>query len=203
MNPMTNNEEWKIEKRKPGCAGCQKSFGSEETHYSGIVEADGRFARRDYCLKCWESMKPGALPREGGTETARVEGLFSHWLTLAPKKDQRTLEDINAMQDFFKKLIAIPTEDPTREKVIYLTALLLMRKKRLKMAGPSKPRDGKNRLPLEKPWDGETVEIVDPPIADAELEQLKASMEMLFGSDLTAAPVEEPVSTDAPAAPPA
>lgn len=178
---MNNNEEWKIEKRKPGCAGCQKSFGSEEAHYSGIVEIEGRFARRDYCLKCWEG-KPE---------------LFSHWLTLAPRREQRTLEDINAMQDFFKKLIAVPTEDPTREKVIYLAALLLSRKKRVKIAGPSKSRDGKNRLPLEKSWDGEIVEIVDPPIADAELEQLKSSMEALFSSDLSQAPAEPA----APAAP--
>jgi hypothetical protein len=167
------SEEWKIEKRKPGCSGCSKSFGSEESHYSGIVEAEGRFVRRDFCLKCWET-KPE---------------LFSHWLTLAPKREQRTLEDINAMQDFFKKLITMPVEDPTREKIVYLTALLLMRKKRLKAAGPSKIRDGKARLPIEKSWDGEIIEIIDPPIADAELEQLKADMEALFSADPSTTPV--------------
>lgn len=177
-----NNDEWKIDKRKPGCAGCGKAFGSEETHYSGIVESDGRFARRDFCLKCWE---------------AKSDVLFSHWMTLAPKREQRTLEDINAMQDFFRKLIAAPTEDPTREKVIYLTALLLMRKKRLKAAGPSKTRDGKNRLPLEKSWDGEILEIVEPSISDAELEPLKASMEALFESE------SAPAVDDVPAALPA
>lgn len=162
-----NSDEWKIEKRRPGCAGCSRAFGSEETHYSGIVEADGRFARRDYCLKCWET---------------KTEALFSHWMTLAPKREMRTLEDINAMQDFFRKLIAAPVEDPVREKIVYLTALLLMRKKRLKAAGPSKPRDGRNRLPLEKSWDGEIVEIAEPSIADGELEALKGSMEALFQS---------------------
>jgi hypothetical protein len=174
-----NTEEWKIEKRKPGCAGCSKSFGSEESHYSGIVEVEGRFARREYCLTCWEG-KPE---------------LFSFWLTLSAKKEQRTLEDINAMQDFFKKLIAEPTEDPTREKITYLAALLLMRKKRVKLAGPSKPRDGRNRLPLEKSWDGETVEIVEPAIADAELEQLKSDMEMLFSGDAVPIPVPESAPT--------
>lgn len=181
-------EEWKIEKRKPGCSACSKSFGSEESHYSGIVEAEGRFVRRDFCLKCWETMRDPA-PREDGAPAVRVEGLFSHWLTLAPKREQRTLEDINAMQDFFRKLIATPVEDPTREKIVYLTALLLMRKKRLKAAGPSKIRDGRARLPIEKSWDGEIIEIIDPPIADAELEQLKADMEALFSSDPSTASV--------------
>jgi len=161
-------EEWKIERRKPGCSACARPFDSEEPHISAIVLAEGRFARADRCVACWA--KREAEP-------------FSYWHTKAPKREQKRLEDIAAMQEFFKKLITEPAADDTREKVTYLTALLLMRKKRVKAVGQKK-RDGKARLVLEKSWDGDTVEIADPPISDPELESLKLEMERLFNLEL-------------------
>ena len=152
-------EEWKIHKRGKSCSACQRAFRSEEDHYSGIVEVEGRFERRDVCLPCW-----GQKPE-----------LFSFWKTRTPKREEKRLEDINAMQDFFKKLLEKPSEDPSRQKITYLTALLLARKRRLKLAGS---KDGKLRI--EKGWDGETVEIADLTITDEELESLKQQMEQLF-----------------------
>jgi len=39
-------------------------------------------------------------------------------------------------------------------------------------------------LRIEKTWDGESTEIVDPVIADTELEALKEQMEALFVVEL-------------------
>ena len=83
------------------------------------------------------------------------------------------------MTEFFRKLIAAPAEDPERRKIIYLTALLLMRKRRVKSLG-SRSRDGGCWLTLEKSWDGETVEIAEPAVSDEELAPLKSGMEALF-----------------------
>jgi len=35
-------------------------------------------------------------------------------------------------------------------------------------------------LRVEKSWDGETIEIADPPISDAELDALRQQMEQIF-----------------------
>lgn len=161
-------EEWKIERRKPGCTACARPFESEEPHISAIALVDGRFTRADQCLACW---------------ARRAAEPFSYWNTRAPKREQKRLEDIAAMQEFFKKLIADPVADDTREKITYLTALLLMRKKRVKAVGQKK-RDGKTWLVLEKSWDGDAVEIADPPISDPELESLKLEMERIFNLEL-------------------
>jgi len=91
----------------------------------------------------------------------------------------KRLEDINAMQEFFKKLLEKPSDDDSRHKITYLTALLLARKRRIRLAGS---KDGKLRI--EKTWDGEATEIVDPIIADTELETLKQQMEQLFVVEL-------------------
>ena len=163
---MTNQpqaEEWKISKRSRSCSVCQREFRSEEVLYSGIAEIEGKFTRRDVCVPCWDK-KPE---------------LFSFWKTQMPRREVKRLEDINAMQEFFKKLLEKPSDDDARHKITYLTALLLARKRRIRLAGS---KDGKLRI--EKTWDGEATEIVDPVIADTELETLKQQMEQLFVVEL-------------------
>jgi hypothetical protein len=163
MSNPTQTEEWKISKRGRSCSVCQREFRSEEVLYSGIAETEGKFARRDVCVPCW-----GQKPE-----------LFSFWKTRMPRREVKRLEDINAMQEFFKKLLEKPSEDPARQKITYLTALLLARKRRLRLAGSKN-----GLLRIEKTWDGEATEIADPVIADAELEALKQQMESLFVVEL-------------------
>jgi hypothetical protein len=163
MNNTPQAEEWKISKRGRSCSVCQREFRSEEFLYSGIAEIDGKFTRRDVCVPCWDK-KPE---------------LFSFWKTQMPRREVKRLEDINAMQEFFKRLLEKPSEDPSRHKITYLTALLLARKRRIRLSGS---KDGKLRI--EKTWDGEAMEIVDPVIADTELETLKEQMEQLFVVEL-------------------
>lgn len=168
-------EEWKIERRKRGCVECGREFESEEKHYSAIRLAEGRFGRIDACVRCWDKLFPA-----GG------EAPFSSWTTTAPKRGKRRLEDVKAMVEFFKKLVETRTGDSLHDKVLYLTSLLLMRKRRVRAAG-SKTVDGRNLLVLEKAWDGETVEIADPAIPDAELGTLKAELERMFDGNLVEA----------------
>ena len=92
MTNPTQAEEWKISKRGRSCSVCQREFRSEEVLYSGIAEIEGVFQRRDVCVPCWDK-KPE---------------LFSFWKTQMPKREVKRLEDINAMQEFFKKLLEKP-----------------------------------------------------------------------------------------------
>ena len=161
--PPASQDEWKIQKRARACSLCQRVFTSEEEHYSGIAQAETRYERRDVCLPCWTSKKPE---------------LFSFWKTRMPKIEQKRFEDLAAMVEFFKKLVETPTEDPTRHKVTYLMALLLARKRRVRLAGSKN-----GRLRVEKTWDGEAVEIAEPAISDAELTELRAQMESIFETE--------------------
>jgi hypothetical protein len=173
-------DDWKIERRKRGCGGCGREFESEEKHRSAIRFADGRFGRIDACNGCWDRLFPA-----GG------EAPFSSWSTTAPKRGKRRLEDVRAMVEFFKSLVAQPGGDPLHHKVLYLTSLLLMRKRRVRAAG-SKSDGGRTLLVLEKAWDGETVEIVDPAIPDEELGTLKTELERMFDGQVAPA---EPIGT--------
>jgi hypothetical protein len=165
MTTTPQQDEWKIQKRGRACSVCARTFLSEEEHYSGIAEVEARFERRDVCLPCW----------------AKKPELFSFWKTRMPKIEQRRLEDINAMVEFFKKLVEKPSEEPARQKVTYLMALLLARKRRVKLHGSKG-----GRLRVEKTWDGDTLEIADPVITDAELADLRQQMEAIFDTELGA-----------------
>jgi hypothetical protein len=172
-------DEWKIERRKRACAECLREFESEEKHSSAIRLAEGRFGRIDACLRCWDRLFPA-----GG------DAPFSSWTTTAPKRGKRRLEDVKAMVEFFKKLVEVRDGNAVHDKVLYLTSLLLMRKRRVRAAG-SKTVDGRNLLVLEKAWDGETVEIADPAIPDEELGTLKAELERMFDGEIaTPEPVQ-------------
>jgi hypothetical protein len=179
---VNHMDDWKIERRKRGCGGCGREFESEEQHRSAIRLVEGKFGRIDSCTSCWERLFPA-----GGDPP------FSSWTTTAPKRGKRRLEDIRAMVEFFKKLIERRDGDALHDKVLYLTSLLLMRKRRVKAAG-SKNDGGRTLLVLEKAWDGETVEIVDPAIPDEELGTLKAELERMFdGETAQAEPAAAPM----------
>ena len=65
--------------------------------------------RRDVCLGCWEGKR---------------SGFFSYWQTQAPPApEERRINNVQAMIDFFVRLVSEPLEDPTRRKVTYLVSM--------------------------------------------------------------------------------
>src|SRR5258708_2343789 len=99
-------DEWKIERRKRGCAGCGREFESEEVHRWGSGLAAGGLGGSAACLRGGEPPLPA-----GG------DAPFSFWKTTAPKRGKRRLEDVGAMVEFFKKLLERKHDDPLYEKV--------------------------------------------------------------------------------------
>lgn len=169
-------EEWKIERRKPGCSACGKPFASGEDLTSAILESpDASFARREFCRGCWSPSR---------------DGIFSYWETRIPPLEDRRLHNVPAMIDFFRKLVAAPLLDPTRRKVAFLAALLLARRRKVRLLPEE---DG--WIPLETAWNGDTLRIPDPEIAEKDLESLKEEMERLFQELSAAAEGVPPVPT--------
>lgn len=165
--------DWKIAKRRPHCSRCSREFASGESHYSGIVAAPTGFERRDSCLPCWTA-KSG-------------EDFFSYWETRSPERTEQRIQNIQAMADFFSRLVQEGLGDPLRAKIAYLVSLLLQRRRKIRLLGSQN-----GFLNLEKVWNGETVQIPDPAIGEEELDTLKGEMERLFAPS---APAADPVPT--------
>lgn len=163
-------DEFKLERVKQLCTGCTREFQAHDALFSCIFQAEEQFQRRDYCRECF---------------TRRTEEPFSYWETRFPKREKPKLDDIDKVQRFFTNLIQKNPDGPNIPKIKFFTALVLMRKKRLKLVG-TKVEEGKTVMRLEKTWDGESVDIVDPGITEAELGDVRAEMERLFDAELAA-----------------
>lgn len=145
--------EWQIEKVSSFCNKCNKEFGSTQKVYCSVRMEGETFIRENFCEACWASP---------------LENVLSFWIVDFTKKP---VIDIDLVEQFFKNMNE--TVDP---KLRYLAALVLVRKKRLKLLGSK----GSN-IVVEKHWDGEKLEIVDPQIRESETESLRLELAKVLG----------------------
>ncbi|OHB75557.1 MAG: hypothetical protein A2Z34_11445 [Planctomycetes bacterium RBG_16_59_8] len=162
--------EWKIERPRMKCGRCSRVFAELENYYSGIVEEAGKFSRNDFCVPCWDG--------------SSKESLFSYWAAVVPQREERRREDINAVVEFFRRLRSREAPDANSQRVYYLTALILMRKRRLKLLRTETP-EGRETMVLEQAWDGESIRVVDPGMGEGEIDAVKAEMEKLFNMEFS------------------
>lgn len=165
--PETNKSSKKTGKPK-------KAIVKEETEH---------FERKDFCTACWEQ------------SGAKQPDMFSFWqMKVVVKEAPKTPKDI--LVNFFDNLVSPPADVSTpgqpapaidstlRPKVIYLFALILIRKRILKLK-QSAVRDNQRLLVLERPVDGsntnvKTYEVPDIDIPPEELVSLRDEFSRLF-----------------------
>ena len=171
--------DWdKLNKGNRTCGLCAREFKPGEDHFAGIEEQTGGFLRRDVCLTCWVN---------------RPVRLFSYWKTRVPVPPQKPRENIRAAIAFFDRLAAETDAAPVKRKLHYLLALILMRRRRLKLL-ETRREDGVDILVLEKVWTGETVRLADPVIVEEEIDALRGELGHLFDIDhAQSEPKEAPV----------
>lgn len=189
-----------IAKTSKQCNSCRKEFADNEAYFSSLAtinpvanpagakplgkgqEEQEHFERRDFCTACWE---------QAG---AKQPDLFSFWqMRVLVKEPPKTPKDI--LINFFDNLIELPLDTTGRAspaqvdatlkpKVIYLFALILIRKRILKLK-QSAVRDNQRLLILERPIDGsntnvKTYEVPDIDIPPEELVSLRDEFSRLF-----------------------
>jgi hypothetical protein len=153
--------EWKINKSAKFCVLCHKEFSNGEEHYSSITKEDKDFVRKDTCKNCWgkDNLEP-----------------FSYWLT---KAEQKPKENLDAIVDFFNKLLLSSESDRKIENLKFILTLVLVRRKRLKLLQKVR-QDNINYLDVEKIWDGQIARIKDLELNEQDLGELKLELEKLF-----------------------
>jgi len=166
---MAVQEVLKIEKVRRDCSGCNKEFANGEEIVSAVREVQEQLTRQDFCLACWK--RP-------------PEDVFSYWKAVFPEKSKPNIEDMEKVQKFFDRLLQKAEDTPEVDGVKFFAALVLARKKRLKLLGTR--REGERTLlQVEKGWDGERVEIPDPGVTEEQIDQIRQNMERLFEMELS------------------
>ena len=114
--------EWKLKKPRGACAVSGKRFEPGDEYYSAIVEEGGELLRLEVAAELFDD--------------SWREKAFSYWKMRVPEPeedgaDRRKLVDVAVLAAFFNRLVEKP--EPQHAGVLYLVALLLVRKKLLKL----------------------------------------------------------------------
>jgi hypothetical protein len=167
--------EWKLAKRRSGCGACGRAFAEGEAHLSSLSIAGDELARDDLCLACWGARGPGAA--------------LVWWRTRRVAERKRGLAlDLDALETLFVRLGE--REELAWRELRYVLALILMRKRRLRVAQVVREPEGE-ALVVHRPRRTEriTVPVFDFP--PERLDELRARLQEVFeGEDLE--PAAEP-----------
>ena len=157
---MALDREYKISASSRLCQACARQFGVGDEYYSAVVEVEGEqvFARHDFCPDCW---KPDAAE------------YFSFWKTRVPEPEQPRrrgpqLVDLGRLMQLFEHLDDAQEDHALRFR--YVLALVLMRKRRLKVVSSRRLAGGRGEeLTLREPGTDRRHLVRAPSISDSEI----------------------------------
>jgi len=153
--------DWNIQSRAHACTACEKHFTDKQSYHTVLFDDHAEFRRHDLCEDCWQ--------RDFGPEARDKKGFISHWQGTyeAPPPPEEVVPKENA-ESLLRKLIE--QNDPTHAPAAYILAVMLERKRLLKVK-EQVVRDGQRIFIYEQPKTGDVFTIVDPAL---QLNQLDA-----------------------------
>ncbi|MGY8752597.1 MAG: hypothetical protein ACKVIO_01750, partial [Phycisphaerales bacterium] len=113
----------------------------------------------------------------------RPERLYSHWKYTVPdsEKKQGIIIDDAVIADLFERLAE--DERPQRIAFRYILALVLLRKRKLKLVGREDAEEGEIWLLQFKGVESEPVRVKNPGIAEEEIQDLSEQLGEILQGD--------------------
>src|SRR5438445_3117413 len=125
IRPDIAMNEWNIQSRAHACQGCGKPFADKQHYHTLLSDEKAEFHRIDVCPQCWEQQySHGASDRKG---------FISHWQGLyeaPPAAAAEAIQKENA-ESLLRKVIE--SNDPKYGPAAYILAVMLERKRVLKV----------------------------------------------------------------------
>lgn len=197
-------QDWKIQKPGAACHKSGRKLEEGETFYSAIFVRADEYERRDYSIEAWNELFGEPDPEsEGGAdgeassdgsgeamaasegpsggEAVAAEAPFSFWRTRVPKADEAPRIPFQAAQDFFWKLVESRKKKSDSERILLPLALLLMRKRVVKLVDTKRVR-GRDVMHFEEVGEDaeRTAEIYDPNLEPEDLEAVEEEIRALL-----------------------
>jgi len=162
--------EWTIPKSTRACATTGRELEVGETYYAALKEEGERFHRSDFSVEAW--------PERAG------EGWFSYWKTKARSpEEERKRRLVVDVERFYAVFVGLDGRTERHILVFrHLVALLLMRKRALRLDGMRADEDGE-RLVL---WDRRAKhswEVAVPAATSEEWERAQLDLSRSFEYD--------------------
>lgn len=152
--------EWNIKRGDQKCVDCSRGFEEKEEYFSALYDENRQFLRRDFCLRCWEAKGDGEEKKKA----------FSFWRTRVPvKAEEKKVVDDEIVMNFFLRLQG--ETEPTKVNFRYVLALLLMRKKILKL-DDIRYDDKGEALVLKHREEGTEYVVYNPQLSEEQVQQV-------------------------------
>ena len=173
-------DDWHMPRPGKECIVCAHIFEAGEDFQACLYDTPQGYERRDYCSRCAPSIAP---PPIGNWTTRRPETVskITHAL------------DYQAIYTFFRQLDE--TDQPEKIRLRFILALLLWRKKVLKLER-SVTVDQREVWEFRLPATEELHRVERPALVEEQIEQLSNQLEQLLvgepaTSDTTSSTTEE------------
>ncbi len=138
--------------------------GSEVS--SAVYEDDDEFQRRDWCEACF-------------ADGSKIGEPFSRWAAEVPEPESKKATfDLGVAREFLQRLLQ--QDDAERDSLRYLLALLLMRKRVVKVLEQFTDEHGVERMTFTLPPDEAEHLIACPEIDEDESTTLRDQLGRLF-----------------------
>jgi hypothetical protein len=161
--------QWKIAKSHQTCVLCGAKFDTTQGYFSALFEQGSSFERRDYCAACFKEHRP--------------PDVYSFWKTAVPEEDEgkprRPVLDAESVLEFFRRLGE--ERDPRRVSFRFVLALMLARKKVLKLERNARAADGAEVLVFVERRSGERHEVPSLQMDEAALTAASGELGRLLG----------------------
>ncbi len=166
--------EFKVSRCSRQCFVEKRPLKEGETYFSVVVDQDGELERRDYCADAWQGPP---------------EGCVGSWKNRMPVSGEKKL--VLAPREVLIDLLRQMESDPDQSKIRYLLALLLLRKRMVRLGSPVSGRQESREaeaaghaeeasLHLQVIEDGSTIQVAQCPISQSESESLSEVLNELL-----------------------
>lgn len=166
-------EAWHIARSTRTCAVTGEEIPPEIPYYSAILEAEEEgWTRRDYSAGAWPAVEK--------TE------FFSYWKNkgYSARRDKRPPVDYDRVLDFFDALEG--AEERGKRLLRYVIALVLVRRRRLRLDDMGRTEKGEDRLLVYDRRREGVLEILSPEATREDLAKTQEQLNYLFDSDFSA-----------------
>lgn len=157
--------EYQIQASTRRCAVTGRELQPGEGCYSVLLDEGGSFVRKDYSEPAWQGPPPGT---------------FSFWKTrvAAGPASKRPPMDDELLLECFHRLEG--ELEPRKRSFRFVLALLLVRRRRLRLED-TRQEDGQELLTLRCTRTGTRTQVVDPGLADDEIEAVQDEVFEVLG----------------------
>lgn len=164
---MSASTQWDVGRSQRRCTGTGNELKEGDIYYSALREQGDSFVREDYSTNAWNEID--------------TNHFFSFWRTRVPtqeeQKQKKLVVDIEAFYTFFRNLEK--EEAPQRRLFRYLIALLLVRKRVLRLDEIERHDDGET-LQLYDNREKTACQVFAPPATPEHLAQAQEELNQIF-----------------------